>query len=59
MVPRAELLVNGKVVATATKFPYRLTVDTRRQKKTMKVQIRVYDKAGNNRTTPIRTWYRR
>ncbi|SDS39140.1 Ig-like domain-containing protein [Actinoplanes derwentensis] len=58
-VPRAELLVNGKVVAKATKFPYRLTVDTRRQKKTMKVQIRVYDKAGNTTTTKTRIWKRR
>ncbi|MFC7529240.1 Ig-like domain-containing protein [Actinoplanes sp. GCM10030250] len=59
VVPRAELLVNGKVVATAKKFPYRLTVDTRRQKKTMKVQIRVYDKAGNTTTTRTRIWKRR
>ena len=59
VVPRVELLVNGKVVATAKKFPYRLTVDTRKQKKTMKVQIRAYDKAGNTTTTKTRTWYRR
>jgi hypothetical protein len=59
LVPRAELLVNGKVVARAKKFPYRLTVDTRKQKKKMKVQIRVYDKAGNVTTTRTRIWYRR
>jgi hypothetical protein len=59
VVPRAELLINGKVVAKAKKFPYRLTVDTRKQKKTMKVQIRAYDKAGNTTTTKTRIWYRR
>jgi len=59
VVPRAELLVNGKVVAKATKFPYRLSVDTGKQKKTMKVRIRVYDKAGNSATTKTRIWYRR
>lgn len=59
VVPRAELLVNGKVVAKAKKFPYRLTVDTRKQKKTMKVQVRAYDKAGNTTTTKTRIWYRR
>lgn len=59
VVPRAELLINGKVVAKATKFPYKLTVNTRKQKKTMKVQIRAYDKAGNTTTTKIRAWYRR
>jgi hypothetical protein len=58
VVPRAELLINGKVVAKATKFPYKLTVNTRKQKKTMKVQIRAYDKAGNT-TTKTRVWYRR
>jgi hypothetical protein len=59
LVRRVELLVNGKVVAKASAFPYRMTVDTGKQKKTMRVQIRAYDQAGNAQTTPTRTWYRR
>lgn len=58
-VPRVALVVNGRVVARASKFPYRLTVDTRRQKRTMRVQFRAYDKAGNVKTTKTRIWYRR
>ncbi|MEV4638026.1 Ig-like domain-containing protein [Actinoplanes sp. NPDC049548] len=59
VVPRAELVINGKVVARATRFPYRLKVRTGTQSRTMKVRIRVYDRAGNVTTTKTRTWYRR
>lgn len=58
LVKRVQLLINGKVVARASKYPYRMTVDTRKQPKTMKVRFRAYDQAGNVRTTKARTWYR-
>ncbi|MEV4275994.1 M4 family metallopeptidase [Actinoplanes xinjiangensis] len=58
-IARIELIVNGKVVATDTTAGYVLSVNTKKQKKTMTVRIRAYDKLGNIGYTSTRTWYRR
>lgn len=58
-VARVELLVNGRVVAKDTTSGYVLSVNTGRQSKTMKVQVRAYDRVGNVKYTSSRTWYRR
>jgi hypothetical protein len=58
-IAKVQLLVNGKVVATDTTSAYSLKVNTAKQKKTMKVQVRAYDKAGNLKSASTRTWYRR
>jgi len=57
-IARVELIVNGKVVATDKTAAYALTVNTAKLAKTMKVQVRAYDKAGNLTVTTSRTWYR-
>ncbi|BBH65520.1 hypothetical protein ACTI_22050 [Actinoplanes sp. OR16] len=57
-VARVELLVNGKVVAKDVKAGYVLSVNTKKQKKTMKVRVRAYDKLGNVTYTSTRTWRR-
>ncbi|MEU8239210.1 Ig-like domain-containing protein [Actinoplanes missouriensis] len=57
-IARVELIVNGKVVAKDTKSGYVLSVNTKKQKKTMKVRVRVYDKLGNVKYAPTRVWYR-
>ncbi|MEU4557238.1 S8 family serine peptidase [Actinoplanes sp. NPDC023936] len=57
-VARVELIVNGKVVATDKTSGYVLSVNTKKQKKSMKVQVRAYDKLGNVTTTTARTWRR-
>jgi hypothetical protein len=58
-VSKVQLLVNGKVVATDTKSAYALAFKVAKQAKTMKVQVRVYDKAGNYVVSAKRTYYRR
>jgi hypothetical protein len=58
-VAKVQLLVNGKVVATDTKAGYTLRVNTKKTARTMKVQVRAYDKLGNVRSTSTRVWYRR
>ncbi|WP_221325584.1 S8 family serine peptidase [Actinoplanes sp. L3-i22] len=58
-VSKVQLLVNGKVVATDTKSAYALAFSVAKQSKTMKVQVRVYDKAGNYVVSSTRTYYRR
>jgi hypothetical protein len=57
-VARVQLLVNGKVIATDTTAAPHFSVDTTKYGKTLKVQLRAYDKAGNVATTATRTWYR-
>lgn len=57
-ISKVQLLVNGKVVATDTKAGYVLSFKVSSQKKTMKVRVRAYDKAGNVKYTAIRTYYR-
>ncbi|GIE91737.1 S8 family serine peptidase [Actinoplanes regularis] len=58
-VSHVELLVNGKVVARDSTSAYLLAVNTARQAKTMKIQIRAYDKLGNVSYSSARTWYRK
>ncbi|MEV6342139.1 S8 family serine peptidase [Actinoplanes sp. NPDC051851] len=58
-IAKVQLLVNGKVVATDTTSAYVLSVNTKKQKKTMKVQVRAYDKLGNVKYTTTRTWKRK
>ncbi|MEU4156170.1 S8 family serine peptidase [Actinoplanes sp. NPDC026670] len=58
-VARVELIVNGKVVARDSTAGYVLAFNASKQKKTMKVQVRAYDKLGNVKYTSTRTWYRR
>jgi thermitase len=58
-VSKVQLLVNGRVVATDTKSAYALAFKVAKQAKTMKVQVRVYDKAGNSVVSSTRTYYRR
>ncbi|GLY07253.1 S8 family serine peptidase [Actinoplanes sp. NBRC 101535] len=58
-IARVELLVDGKVVATDRTTAYVLSVNVAKQKKTMKVQVRAYDKLGNVKSTSTRTWYRK
>ncbi|MEU8658449.1 S8 family serine peptidase [Actinoplanes philippinensis] len=57
-ISKVELIVNGKVVAKDTTAGYVLSFKVASQKKTMKVRIRAYDKAGNVKYTTIRTYYR-
>jgi hypothetical protein len=57
-VGRVELLVDGRVVATDSSGPYLLKLDTAKQKKTMRIQVRAYDRAGNTVSTPARVWHR-
>ncbi|WP_433793392.1 S8 family serine peptidase [Actinoplanes sp. CA-252034] len=57
-ISKVQLIVNGKVVATDTTAGYVLSFKVASQKKTMKVRIRAYDKAGNVKYTTIRTYYR-
>jgi hypothetical protein len=57
-IARVELIINGKVVARDTTAAYLLSFSAGKQKKTMKVQIRAYDKLGNVAWTGTRTWYR-
>ncbi|MEV6305772.1 S8 family serine peptidase [Actinoplanes sp. NPDC051861] len=57
-ISRVELIVNGKVVSRDYKAGYVLSVNTKKQKKTMKVQIRAYDRVGNVKYTTTRTWRR-
>ncbi|GLY00911.1 S8 family serine peptidase [Actinoplanes sp. NBRC 101535] len=57
-IAKVQLMVNGKVVATTTKASYSLSFKVAKQKKTMKVRVRAYDKAGNVKYTATRTYKR-
>ncbi|SNY03729.1 Ig-like domain-containing protein [Paractinoplanes atraurantiacus] len=57
-VGRLELLVNGKVVARTVKAAYNFAVNTKKYGKTLRVQIRAYDRAGNVAATTTRTWHK-
>jgi hypothetical protein len=57
-VARVELLVNGTVVARDTTAGYVLSVDTAKQRTTMAVRVRAYDRLGNVTLTAVRTWTR-
>ncbi|BFU46180.1 Ig-like domain-containing protein [Krasilnikovia sp. MM14-A1004] len=59
---RAELLVNGKVIAKDTSAGYSFRFDVNKYAKagkSLKVQVRAVDRAGNTAVTPVRTWKRK
>jgi thermitase len=53
-----DLVVNGKVVSRSTSGAHTFPVDTARYGSSLKVQVRAFDRAGNVRYSPTRTWYR-
>jgi thermitase len=53
-----ELLVDGKVAARHVGTAHTFTVDTSKYGASVSVRVRAFDRAGNLRYTPIRTWYR-
>lgn len=57
-INRLELVVNGKVVQRYAGPAHRFAVNTASFGKMLTVAVRGYDKAGNARLTPARTWYR-
>ncbi|MEV4636370.1 S8 family serine peptidase [Actinoplanes sp. NPDC049548] len=57
-IARVELVVDGKVVAKDATAAYILSLNTKKRRKTMKVQVRAYDHLGNVATTATRTWHR-
>lgn len=57
-VSKVQMLVNGKVKATDSKAPHTFSLKASSYGKTIKVQFRAYDKAGNVRYTPVRTYTR-
>jgi thermitase len=57
-ISRMELLVNGKVAGRYTGALRQFPVQTWVFGASLRVQVRAYDRAGNVRYTPVRTWYR-
>ena len=57
-VNRMELLVNGRVVQRHAGTLREFAVSTAAFGPVLRVQVRAYDRAGNVRSTPLRTWYR-
>ena len=57
-VAKVQVLVNGKVVQTDTRAGYSFTVDPKKYGKKFTVRVRAYDKAGNVRYSPTRTYQR-
>jgi subtilisin family serine protease len=57
-IARVELLVNGRRVATDRRAPHTFSVNTGRYGRTIKVQFRAHDVAGNAKHTATRTWKR-
>ena len=57
-VRRVELLINGKVKSQDTTSPYAFSFSAAKQPKTMKVQVRAIDNAGNARFDTARTYTR-
>jgi thermitase len=55
---RVEMLINGKVVQTDTTSSYNFSFSASKQAKTMKVQIRAIDLAGNVKYETTRTYTR-
>ncbi|GGJ79976.1 hypothetical protein GCM10010123_07280 [Pilimelia anulata] len=58
-IRRVDLVVNGRVVATDTRAPYRFAVDAARQPRTMRARVRATDRAGNVRHSSEWRWRRR
>jgi hypothetical protein len=57
-VNRVELLINGKVVARDVTAGYGFSINTKKYGKTIRFQLRAYDRAGNSVVTSARTWHR-
>jgi len=57
-VRRVELLMNGKVIQTDTTSPYNFSFTASKQPKTMKVQVRATDNAGNIKYEVTRNYTR-
>ncbi len=57
-IGRADLLINGKKVATDTRAGWGFTIDPKKYGKSFTVQLRVYDKAGNSKLSTKRTYRR-
>ncbi|GAA4594765.1 hypothetical protein BJY16_001428 [Actinoplanes octamycinicus] len=57
-VAKVQLLVNGKVVATDTRAGYAFTLNPKKYGKKFTVRLRAYDKAGNVKYSPTRTYRR-
>ncbi|BCY05227.1 Ig-like domain-containing protein [Actinoplanes sp. L3-i22] len=57
-VAEVQLLINGKVVATDTRAGYAFSINTKNYPKKFKVQLRAYDRVGNEVVTSARTWHR-
>jgi hypothetical protein len=57
-VNRLELVINGKIIQTDKTSPYSFVITASKQPKTMKVQVRAIDAAGNIRYAPTRNWTR-
>lgn len=55
---RLELIVNGKVIQRYAGRAYTFAVPVWKFGKVVRVQARAYDRLGNARLTPTRTWYR-
>jgi thermitase len=57
-VGRLELVVNGRTIARYAGSAHRFTVPAATAGKIVRVQVRGYDRLGNARLTPVRTWRR-
>lgn len=57
-VNRVELLINGKLVAKDVTAGYSFSINSKSYGKTIKMQLRAYDRAGNVTYTTTRTWHR-
>lgn len=57
-VGRLELIANGQVVQRYAGSTYTFAVPVWKFGKVISVQVRAYDRLGNARLTPTRTWYR-
>ena len=55
---RMELLVNGHVVARYAGGSHRFAIRTAGYGKTITARVRVYDRAGHVRLSPVRSWVR-
>ena len=54
-INRVELIINGKIVSAGTGT---FSINTAKYGKTLKVQFRAWDRAGNWQVTSVRTWRR-
>ncbi|MCA2218593.1 S8 family serine peptidase [Jidongwangia harbinensis] len=57
-VNRTELIISGRKVATDKTSPYQFSFAASSQPRSMKVQVRAYDQAGNVKYSSTRNWTR-